>query len=135
MTKLHRFRIAAMLAADSHLQPFASLSPFGHSYTHERADTILIDTHKRVRREQALENITGQKFSRVIAGQAEAGLSEIVGAKGKKLRFLGDVIRDHAGPRQLDHCPHEVAHLDAVRSLGLFGNAFDDAPLFVYLLP
>src|SRR6266508_1203639 len=109
MTKLHRFRIAAMLAADSHLQPFASLSPFGHSYTHERADTILIDTHKRVCGEQALENITWQKFSRVLA----------------------DFNRYHSGPRQLDHCPHEVAHLDAVRSLCLFRNAFDDAPLFV----
>ena len=41
----------------------------------------------------------------VVAGEAERGLGQVVGAEAEEVGFLGDLLGDQAGPRQLDHRP------------------------------
>ena len=67
VAKTDRVRIAAMLAADSHLQVPSGAPAFAGGYAHQRAHTLTIDGYERILGQQPLQYVSRQELSRVIA--------------------------------------------------------------------
>ena len=62
----------------------------------------------------------------IIAGEAEGGLGEVVGAKAEEVCVMGDLVSDHAGARQLEHRAHGNIELDALLGGNLSDYALDN---------
>src|ERR1041384_3568089 len=135
MAVADRLGIAAVFAADTDFEFFTDFAAFGDRNAHQRADPVTVDADKGIFRQDTVQDITRQEFSRIVARQTETGLRQIVGPEGEKLRLFGDFIGHHAGPWQLDHRADRVAHLDAVSLLRRARHSFDDGFLLVQLGP
>ena len=93
-----------MLAADSEPDPGSRRAAPLDRDPHEIADAGLIERLKGIVGEDALLEVVGEELAlRVIAGESERGLREIIRAEGEEVRVLGDLVGAHAGARQLDH--------------------------------
>ena len=120
-----------MFATDSDFKFFADLATFCDRDAHQRANSISINANEGVFRKDALQNVAGQKFSRIIPGEAKTRLCEIIGPKRKKLGFFSNLIRHHTRPRQFNHCADQVTHFDSIGLLGLACDTLHYGLLFV----
>ena len=134
MAEDHRLGVAAVLAADAHVEVLAGAAALLDAQRHQRAHAGLVDGHEWVLGQQALGHVAGQEPAGVVPGQAQAGLGQVVGAEGEELRLPGDLVGHQAGPRQLDHGADGVAHLDPAPFHGVPGHALHDLPLGAKLL-
>ena len=74
MAEVYGFGITAMLTANAHLETAVCLAYFADRDAHERSNTIFIDAHERVGRQQSVQNISRQEFPGVIARQPKTRL-------------------------------------------------------------
>src|SRR5581483_7094984 len=122
MTKGDRGGIAAVLAANPHLQLGTRLAPAFDADAHQFADTLLIDGDKGIDGENAALEIDAEKACRIVAADAEGRLRQIVGAEGKEFGALGDLAGEQRRPRQLDHGADLIIELLP----GFLGDRFRD---------
>ena len=55
-----------MLTTNADLETFANLAALSHGDTHQRSDTILINTHEGIVGQETLHHVIGQELARVI---------------------------------------------------------------------
>src|SRR5438445_587758 len=104
MAELDRRRIAAVLPADADLETVARLAAALDGDAHHRADAVAVEHLERVGRDDLLLDVAREEaLLRVVPRDAEDRLREVVRAEGEELRLLGDLVRDEAGARDLDH--------------------------------
>ena len=118
-----------MLTANPNFETFVGFSAFANGNPHQRADALLIDANKWILGQKTVHNIAGQKLTRIVARQPQAGLGQVIGAKREKLSFLGNFVGHEAGPRQLDHRPDEIADFNSVEPHGCLRRLFHDVSL------
>jgi hypothetical protein len=129
MAEINAARIATVLAANSDFEIAAPCSAALDAHSDERADAFLIEGLERVVAENSLLKVIGEKTADVVAGKAEAGLREIVGAEGEEFGALGDLVGDDAAAGDFDHCADVIFDLDAVFFHDLVGDVADDCLL------
>ena len=61
--------------------------------------------------EHARLEVVREEAARVVAGEPERGLGQVVRAEGEEVGVLGDLVGAHARARELDHRPDEVLEL------------------------
>src|SRR5664280_3912513 len=66
-----------------------------------------------VREDLVLDVLEEEPALSVVTAVAERHLGQVVCAKAEELGVLGDLVRDPAGPRDLDHGAELVVDLDA----------------------
>src|SRR5882757_9260654 len=89
--------IAAMLAADAHLQIGPRLASARDADLDELADAVAIDRDEGIDLENALGDVGAEKTRGVVAADAVGGLRQVVGAEGEELRGLRHVAGHQAG--------------------------------------
>src|SRR6266851_7761080 len=103
MTELDAGGVASVLTTNSELDFLICLAPFFDCDLHQTADTFGVKLLKRIFLVDPFFDVGVQKLSRIVTREAVGHLREIVGAEGKKLRRLRDLVRLHAGSWKLDH--------------------------------
>lgn len=118
-------RIAAVLAADAAMQVGTGASAEFDSHLHQFADADLVELGKRVELVDLVLVIRRQELARIVTGEAEGHLREVVRAEAEELRFLRDLVGGDRRARDLDHRADFV--LDVALRLGdEFVGRFDD---------
>ena len=98
-------RLAAVLAADAQLDPGPLPAAALDGDLHQVADPLLVDRLERVALEHAALEVIGEEAAAVVARDPERRLRQVVRAEGEEVGVHGDLVRAHAGARQLDHRP------------------------------
>ena len=106
-------RVAAVLAADADLEVGAGLAAQLHGHLHLLDDDRVEGLEGVVRQDLVLDVLEKEPALGVVAAVAERHLGQVVGAEAEELGVLGDLVRDPAGPRDLDHRAELVVDLDA----------------------
>ena len=106
MQEADRVGISAMLPADAHLEVGPSRPAALHGDAYELPDALSVDRRERRAVDDLLLDVARDDPTLdVIAGEADSGLGEIVGAEREEVGVVGDAIGDKAGARKLDHRP------------------------------
>ena len=92
-----------MLAANAELEVRPRGPAAFGGEAHQLAHAFDVQRLERVVRQDAAVAIGAQEGAGVIAGNAEGGLRQVVGAEGEELRGGGDLGSPERGARQLDH--------------------------------
>ncbi len=100
--------VAAMLAANAQLDVPTGGAPFFHRHFDQLADTVLVQRHERIFRQDAVIHVERQKFTRIVAGKAKGGLGQVIGAEGEKFGLDGDLVGGQRRTGQLDHGADQV---------------------------
>src|SRR5258706_15738914 len=87
VAKSDRPGVSSMLAADADLEILAHLAALFDADAHQFAHAAFVDADEGIFRIDSLGDVSGKKLARVVARQPEAGLSQIVGSDGEKVRF------------------------------------------------
>jgi hypothetical protein len=93
MAELNRTWVAAVFAADAKLNVGASLSAKFNRQFYEFADAVLVKSLERVALEYFITVVRWQELNRVVAGESERHLSQIVSSEAEELRFGRDFVR------------------------------------------
>ena len=94
VAELDRARVAAVLAADAELEVGPRGAPLLDGDLHQRAHAVAVDGDERVDRRRCPARRSVREHRRhVVAGEAEGGLGQVVGAEGEELGRLGDLVR------------------------------------------
>ena len=112
MAEFDRIGIAAVLAADAHLHAVPRGPAALDADFHQLADAAAIDTHEGVFRPDLGVQVVGDEL-RVVAGQSEGRLGQVVRPEGEELRLFRDFVGGQRGARQFDHRADLVVHLHA----------------------
>src|SRR5213594_1395054 len=81
ITKLDRWRIAAVLAADSDFELRTGGPALLHAGPHKRPNTFTIQFLERVGLEDSLRHVVGDDLTRIIARETESRLSQVIGSE------------------------------------------------------
>jgi hypothetical protein len=103
VAEVDRRRVAAVIAADAHLEVGARRAAALDSHLDQLADALLVDRLERVFGDDLLVDVVGQEPADVVARVAERHLREVVGAERKELGMLGDLLGDERRARDFDH--------------------------------
>jgi len=126
--------VAAVLAADPQLQLLALAAAQPDRGLHQLAHAYLVQGGERVLLEDALLEVLGEEAGLgVVAGDAEGGLGEVVGAEGEELRVLGQAVRHQRGAGDLHHGAELVAHGAALLRHHLGRFLLQDGPFELQL--
>src|SRR5207237_941415 len=123
-----------MFSTDSYFKILVCFPSFCDCDTHQRSDAFTIDADKRILGQKTVKNVAWQELPSIVARQTQAGLSEIISAKGKKLSLLSNLVGDQARPRKFDHCPDKITHFDAPGLHGFSRDTIHDLALHRQLL-
>ena len=124
VAELHGGGVAAMLAADAQLDVGAGLLAQVGSHLHQFANADLIQLCEGIGLVDLLVVVGAQELAGVVTAEAEGHLSQVVGAEGEELGFLGDLVSGQSGTGDLDHGADFVMEVSAgfgdqlVRSFG-----------------
>src|SRR3954452_14430421 len=100
--------VAPVLAADAELEARSGGAAALGGLDDQGAHALLVDRLERRPLDELLLEVGGHDPSfDVVAGQADGGLRQVVGAEGEEVRRGRQLAGDDAGPRQLDHRPDE----------------------------
>jgi len=98
-----------VLAADPELDPRLRAPAALDRHAHQLAHALDVEHLERVALEDALLEVVGEELPlRVVAGEAEGRLGEVVRPEREEVRQLCDLVGAHAGPRQFDHRPDQM---------------------------
>jgi hypothetical protein len=97
-----------MLAADAHFQVGPGVASLGRGHLHQQTHARLVQRGEGILLEDAVLEIGRQEVVDVVAGDAESGLGQIVGAEAEELGIFGNLVGSEGGARQLDHGAHDV---------------------------
>src|SRR5450830_43169 len=105
VAELDALGIAAVLAADAHLEVGPGAATPLDAHLHELADALLVEGRERVGRPDLLllGEVEREKRTGVVAAHAEGHLREVVGAEAEELRHFGDLVGGERRARDLDH--------------------------------
>ena len=108
MAELYRNRIAAVLAADAdvHIRTDRLTQAAGHF--HETAHALLIQLGKGIRLVDLAVIIGIQELARIVTGEDEGHLGQIVGTEAEEGSFLCDFVCCQAGSGNLNHGTHFI---------------------------
>src|SRR5881628_200594 len=81
ITKLDRWGIAAVLAADSDFELRTGGPALLHAGPHKRPNTFTIQFLERVGLEDSLRHVVGDDLTRIIARETESRLSQVIGSE------------------------------------------------------
>src|SRR5688572_15380976 len=101
MAERDRSRLAAMLAANAHLQRLARFPALGDGELDQLSDPFLVQHLEGIVREDAALHVRREKAARVVATEAERRLREVVGAEREELRGPRDASGGECSARQL----------------------------------
>ena len=132
MTEADRGRVAAMLAANSHLQVRAGFFAFFRTHADEGADPVPVDCDEGVGRKQAAMKIFLDKDACIVPGKTECRLGQIVGAEAEEFGRFSNLVRDHAGAGQFDHGADHVCEVLGGFLFHLFCYPANDHGLIVH---
>ena len=113
VAELHGSGVAAVLAADAHMDVGAGLMAQLDGHGHQLAHALLIQVGEGIGLVDLILVVIIQELARVVTGEAEGHLSQIVGAEGEELGLLGDLVGGEGGTGDLDHGAHLILHIDA----------------------
>ena len=109
MAERDRARLAAVLAADPHLELGLAAAAALDRDPHQVADAVLVEHLERVALEDAVLEVVGEELPLgVVAREAERRLGEVVRAERAEVGDLGDLVGPDARARQLDHRAAQV---------------------------
>ncbi len=129
MTKLDGIRITTMFAADTDFEILLGPAPAFYTNLDELTDAGLVKGREWIIVHHLSILIGGQKRARVVAAQAQASLSEIVGAEAEELSMLRDLGGGEGGTGNFNHCPDSIFQLvgsETVLLSYLGGSRVDD---------
>ncbi len=116
-----------MLAADAHLEVGPRLAAPRHRGRDELAEALDVEHLERVVLQDAALVVERQELVlRILAGERERRLGQVVGAEREELGDLGQLPGAHAGAHDLDHGAELKCHRDPV-------FLFDLAPDVVHI--
>ena len=126
MADLDRVRVAAVLAADADLELRPGLPALLDGDAHQARHTALVDCLEGVAGQDLLLQVAADELALgVVAGEAEGGLGEVVGAEGEELGVLGDLARRERRAGDLDHGSELVVDLDPLLLLDQLGDRLE----------
>ena len=102
-----------MLAADAQVDIRAGGASQLGGHPDELAHAGLVHLGKGIVFIDLFIVVRAQEFTRVVPGEAESHLGQIVGTEGEELRFPGDFVRSQGRPGDLDHGPDLVFQADS----------------------
>ena len=114
MEKLHRTRLTAVLAANTHLQLGSGGPALLHGDVHQLAYPDHVNALEGIHIEDALVEVGGQELAGIVAGQAQGCLGQVVGSKREELGHLGHLVGGQGRSRQLDHGSNQVGQLQSL---------------------
>ena len=123
MAEFDRGRVAALLAADAELDVRTGLTAQLRRHLDEAADACLIELGERVGFVDLAVVVGRKELARVVTGEAEGHLRQIVRAEGEELCLVGNGVGGQRSARDLDHGADLVGHVgtgfldDLLRSL------------------
>ena len=103
MAELDGRRIAAVLAADAAVQSGTGRLAEFDSHIHQFAHTDLVQLCKRIEFVDLVIIVGLQELARIVTGETEGHLRQIVGAEAEELRFFCDLVRSKSRAGDLDH--------------------------------
>ena len=116
MAERHRAGLAAVLAADAHLQVLLHAAPALDRDPHQVADALLVDNLERVPLEDARLEVAREELALgVVPREAERRLGEVVRPERAEVRLARNLVGTDTGARQLDHRPDVVVKLPLLR--------------------
>ena len=101
-----------MFAADAHLHAVPRSAAAIDTDFHQFADAAAVNTDEGVLGPDLGVQIIRNE-PRVVAGEPEGRLGQVVRAEGEELRFLRDFVGGQRGARQFDHRADLVVHVHA----------------------
>src|SRR5665647_2110090 len=136
VAELDALGIAAVLAADAHLEVGPGAAAPLDAHLHELADALLVEGRERVGRPDLLllGDVEREELAGVVAAHAEGHLREVVGAEAEELRHFGDLVGGERRARDLDHRADQVVDGHALLGEDLRGHAAHDRRLVLELL-
>src|SRR5207302_10314369 len=104
-----RRRLAAVLAADAELERRLRPPPSLDRQPHQVADATHVQRLERIVLQNTIFQVPRQELAlRVVAGEAERRLGQVVRAEREEVGVRGDLVRTYARARELDHRSDEV---------------------------
>ena len=134
MAELHGIGVAAVLAANAQLDARAGRIALLGRDLDQLADAGLVDGGERILLHDLVLGVSTEEGAGVVAGHAEAGLREVVGAEAEELSGLGDLVGGQRAARDLDHGANGVGDLHLLLLLHQLGDLMDDLDLQIELL-
>ena len=132
MAELDGLWIAAMLAADAHMEAGPRLASLGRAHLYQLTNALLIECGEGILLEDARLQISRQEVVDVIAADAEGGLRQVVGSEAEELSLFGDLIGGQGRARQFDHGAHLVINGFTLLLEDFRGHAADDRRLVAH---
>ncbi len=133
VAEFHAGWVAAVLAADAHLDSRPGFVSLFCCDLHELADAGLVDRGERIGFDYLVLLICADERTRVVAAHAKACLSEVVRAKAEELRRLCNLVGREGAARDLDHSADHIVELDLFLGHDLFCDAMNDCDLQIEL--
>src|SRR5262249_10300839 len=116
-------RLAAVLAADADLQPWAGTAALLDADSHQPPDTHAVEHLKRIVLEDLLLEVPrDERAFGIVARVAIRGLRQVVRTEREELGDLGERAGNDARTRQLHHRSDFVVDLDAGGTDHFFGD-------------
>src|SRR5438552_10737164 len=112
---MHRFRVAAVLAADAEPQIGPGPTTLLYRYLHQPPHAVDVERLERRYGEHALLQVRREESGLdVVTREAPRGLRQVVRAEREELCSLSDPERGQGRARELDHRPDGDMQLDAL---------------------
>src|SRR5690554_5485776 len=97
-----------MLTADTDLQSTATLPTLFNAHLNKDTYTILIETLEGVFLKNAFFDVVRKESTSIVSAKPIGHLGQIVGPKGEEVGFLGDLISNDGGSRNLNHGAYQI---------------------------
>jgi len=118
--------MTAVFTADAYLEIRLYFAPPVDSELHQLADAVGIEHLEGVVLQDADLIVHRQEFVlRILTGEGEGRLGQVVGAEAEEIHLVGERAGAHAGTYHLDHGTKTEAWLDTERFSHLGTNGID----------
>src|ERR1035438_8262955 len=94
VAEIGRLGIAAMLAADAHLESGPGLASLGRGHLHQLPYARLVKGGEGVLLEDARLHVGREELVDVVSADAVGCLSQVVGSEAEELGLFGDLTRE-----------------------------------------
>ena len=114
-----------MFAADAKLQVRPCSPSFFCRHLHQLPYAVLVQFCKRIGLINLALIVRCQEFARIVTGEAEGHLCQIVGSKGEEFCLLRYLICQKRRPRNLDHRSNMILNIRIFLFLYRFRNFYN----------
>ena len=92
VAELHRYGVAAVLAADTVVQLVAGGLGLGDGHLHQLADAVLVQLGEGIVLIDLGLVVSVQELTCVVTGETKGHLGQVVGTEAEELGFLSDLV-------------------------------------------